>query len=272
MKIIDVHTHPCFHGSLMSEEFRVAATENGIDFTLEGFLKEMDDNGVERAVAISESGQGDPHVAALKSDRILPAIAVDYRVNDKQFLKTLEAALSNGIFKAIKLWVGYYHFAPNERKCLPIYNLAQRYAVPIIIHTGDTWISVTKKCLSKVRYSHPLHVDEVAVEFPEVKFVLAHSGNPWIDDASELAYKNENVFVDISGWFLGEISGPYARLMLEKLNFIVAYTGCDKILYGSDWPLVRMEPYIRFVKEAGLSEQDLRKVFYDNALRVFWKH
>jgi len=111
------------------------------------------------------------------------------------------------------------------------------------------------------------------VDFPDVTIVIAHAGNPWVHDAAEVTYKNPNVFLDLSGWFLGEIDKRSSQVAAHHLKFIVSFAGTDKILYGSDWPLIKMKYYLKFVKKnIKLKKKELEKVMYKNALKVFWKN
>jgi hypothetical protein len=57
-----------------------------------------------------------------------------------------------------------------------------------------------------VKFSHPLTIDEVAVDHPDITFVIAHAGNPWIESAAEVAYKNPNVYLDGSAFVIGDCS------------------------------------------------------------------
>lgn len=68
----------------------------------------------------------------------------------------------------------------------------------MVFHTGDTAGS-----RGKLKYAHPLTVDDPASDFPGTTFVMAHYGNPWIVDATEVAAKHENVFIDLSGLAVG---------------------------------------------------------------------
>ena len=80
----------------------------------------------------------------------------------------------------------------------PTTDSPTKYHLPVIFHTGDNWSTT-----AKVKYAHPLRMDEVAVDHPEVRFVLAHFGNPWLIDAAEVVFKNPNVWADLSGLFVG---------------------------------------------------------------------
>lgn len=90
----------------------------------------------------------------------------------------------------------------------------------MIIHTGDTYSRT-----AKVRMAHPLLVDDVAVDYPDVKFVMCHLGNPWFQDAAEVLYKNDNVYADISGLTLGEFTYEFERYVAMRLKEMITYMG-----------------------------------------------
>jgi len=106
-----------------------------------------------------------------------------------------------------------------------------------------------------VKYAHPLLVDEVAVDHRDVSFVMAHFGNPWMMDAAEVVYKNENVWADLSGILVGDeayFSGLVGQGVLERVvertkQGIEFAERPDKFLYGTDWPLAPMRAYHDFV-------------------------
>ena len=124
-----------------------------------------------------------------------------------------------------------------------VYELAAEFSVPVMIHTGDTFDPK-----GKVKYAHPLEVDEVAVDFPDVTFVICHLGNPWITDAMEVVYKNENVVADISGFTLKLFEERFERYMLRQVEEVIAFAGDrSSLLFGTDWPICEIGPYLRFV-------------------------
>ena len=94
----------------------------------------------------------------------------------------------------------------NAPALRPVYALAAEFGVPVMIHTGDTYTHT-----ARVRYTHPLVVDDIAVDFRGTTFVICHLGNPWITDAMQVIYKNENVLGDICGLTLGEFQPRYER-------------------------------------------------------------
>jgi predicted TIM-barrel fold metal-dependent hydrolase len=121
----------------------------------------------------------------------------------------------------------------------------------VIFHTGDTYSPV-----AKVKFAHPLQVDELAVDFPDTKFVLAHFGNPWIMDAAQVAYKNKNVWVDLSAIVIGEADafasmekeGVLERAVKRIVEGIEYAEAPERFLFGSDWPLSPISVYRDFVK------------------------
>ena len=111
------------------------------------------------------------------------------------------SASATGVVKGIKLYPGYDRYAINDPSLETVFRIAAKYDVPVMIHCGDTYSKH-----AKVRQAHPLLVDDVAVDFPDVKFVICHLGNPWFQDTAEVLYKNDNVYADISGLTLGDFT------------------------------------------------------------------
>ena len=114
-------------------------------------------------------------------------------------------------------------------------------------------------------------VDDVAVDFPDTKFVMCHLGNPWFQDAAEVLYKNDNVFADISGLTLGEFSYQFERYVSLRVKEMITYMGDPgrQLLYGTDWPLVKMKPYLAFLDDLEISEEKLESVCWRTASRLF---
>ena len=123
----------------------------------------------------------------------------------------------------------------------------------------------------KVRYSHPLNIDDVAADLPNLKIIIAHMGNPWLVDCAELLYKNPNVYADISGLIVGEdLESPYGDLMRSRIKEMINYIGSEnKLLYGTDWPLAPMKTYIEFANSLGLSQEGQDYLFFKNAINLF---
>jgi predicted TIM-barrel fold metal-dependent hydrolase len=175
------------------------------------------------------------------------------------------ALLEAGELKGLKLYPGYEPFYPADAKLAPVYQLAEEFDVPVMIHCGDTYAPT-----GKVKYAHPLNVDEVAVDFPRVKFLICHLGNPWFRDCMEVVYKNENVYTDISGLTLGDFSDRFEAYMRAQLKEMLLWgMNPRKVLYGTDWPLATMESYLQFVEELKLPPKDRALMLWENASALY---
>jgi len=122
-----------------------------------------------------------------------------------------------------------------------------------------------------VRMAHPRLVDDVAVDYPNVKFVMCHLGNPWFQDAAEVLYKNDNVFADISGLVLGEFTYEFERYVAVRLKEMIAYMGDpgQQLMYGTDWPLVNMKPYLKLLRGLEFKEDELENIAWRTAMKLF---
>lgn len=267
--IIDAHVHI---GRLANSAFA------GITFerSLRLLLREMKMSRVDRALILPgyrRDEKNDPATAtALKLTAGLQNVSVvgsiDVLDHDRRDLEELDRWMAEGRIVGIKLYPGYQHFYPDQDICGPIYRLCLKHDLPVIFHSGDTLSNGENK--AKVKYSHPLHIDSVATEHPDLKIVIAHAGNPWFIDSAEVLYKNDNVYADLSGLVVREpLNSPYGRLMKRRLRELMDYSSPRKLLFGTDWPLSDMKPYIKFVRDLGLGRADSDHVFYKNAVRLF---
>jgi hypothetical protein len=157
--------------------------------------------------------------------------------------------------KGLKLYPSYNHFYPNESRIYPLYALAQEERLPVLIHTGS---SVFRG--SKIKYSDPIHLDDVASDFPDLRVIMAHSGRGlWYEKAFFLSRLHPNLYLEVSGL-------PPKNLLKY---FPEMEKNIDKFIYGSDWPGVRtISSNIEAIEELPLTEQSKRKILRDNAARV----
>ena len=189
-----------------------------------------------------------------------------WRDESRTDLFTLEERIRDGIVSGIKLYPGYEPYAINDPSLESVFRIAAKHDVPVMIHCGDTYAKG-----AKVRFAHPLLVDDVAVDYPDVKFVICHLGNPWFQDTAEVLYKNDNVYADISGLTLGDFTSEFERYMLTRVKDMVAYMGdpSRQLMYGSDWPLVEMGPYVRFFNSLELDAEAHECVAWKTAAQLF---
>ena len=167
----------------------------------------------------------------------------------------------------IKFYMGYQNVHLYDPRHEPLFELAKSSDVPVAMHSGET-----ANHHGRLRYSHPLTVDEAACRHPDVRFVICHMGNPWIVDAFEVASKNENVFMDFSGLWEHRLTPEREREIEDFQKYVrmwLTYHGIwDKIMYGSDWPLVNIPDNIRNLGKI-VPEEHWGEFYYDNALRVY---
>ncbi|MDP1568724.1 MAG: amidohydrolase family protein [Vicinamibacterales bacterium] len=207
--------------------------------------------------------------AVVEATRHLPNIHVVAGLSWKTFcdedVVELRGMLEAGEIKGLKLYPGYEPFYPADPKLEPAYRLAEEFDVPVMIHSGDTYSPT-----GKVKYSHPLNVDELAVDFPKVKFLICHLGNPWFRDCMEVVYKNDNVYTDISGLTLGDFSDRFEAYMRQQLKEMILWgVNPRKVLFGTDWPLATMESYLQFMDELKLPPKDKELMLWENAAALF---
>jgi len=178
----------------------------------------------------------------------------------------LEERIRDGIVKGIKIYPGYENYAINDPSLESVFRIAGKYDIPVMIHTGDTY-----SARAKVRLAHPLLVDDVAVDYPDVKFVVCHLGNPWFTDTAQVLYKNDNVYADISGLTLREFTSEFERHIINRVKEMITYMGdpSRQLMYGSDWPLVNMGPYVKFFKNLELNDDQMENVAWRTANRLF---
>jgi predicted TIM-barrel fold metal-dependent hydrolase len=262
--LIDVHVHlNNYH-----ESTRRPTTEN----VRELFAK-MDEIGVDHAVVITSYtvDLDRPSVEELlevliNGPRVTLGEGLRWRGEVRSDLFSLEERIRGGLSKGSKLYPGYDQYPINDPSLESVFRIAAKYNVPVMIHTGDTYSKT-----AKVRMAHPLLVDDVAVDYPDVQFVMCHLGNPWFQDAAEVLYKNDNVFADISGLTLGEFTYEFERYVAMRLKEMITYMGNPgkQLMYGSDWPLVRMKPYVKLLGELNFTQDQLENVAWKTAARLF---
>lgn len=257
LQIIDAHTHTEFAGN--------PETTTGIPTTEEEYFRQLREANAIGAIAHTHQDRGDHR--DLRARGIISCFGVAADPD----LKAVEQGLKARKFGCIKIYLGYVHQWASDRRYQPLYRLAEKFDVPVVFHTGDTYS--TK---AKLKFADPLTIDEVAVAYPKVRFVIAHCGNPWIESAAEVAYKNPNVYLDGSAFLVGNLDKmPQEKVdqyVVKPLSWIFGYVeDPSKLMFGSDWPLNDIAAYARAFQRA-IPKEHWQAVFHDNAVKVFkWK-
>ncbi|MGI0070596.1 MAG: amidohydrolase family protein [Thermoplasmata archaeon] len=270
------HVDAHLHLSQWWPDLAHTAYRADLDFTPAGLLREMDANGIDYGLVIQIPEGRDPAAALGESRAIVAAgggrlravVTVDPTAGEEAVRAALALWEEETGIAGVKLFPGYLPFYPHDARLAPVYEFAHRRNLPVLVHQGDT---LDRHGL--VKFARPIEVDEVAVRYPDVRFVLCHFGNPWIEEAAELVYKNENVFADTSG-LLPHPTAPYFARMLAQcrqrlLNGIISIGAADRVLYGSDWPLEELGVALRLVNDLDLPAPDRGRMLGENARRLF---
>lgn len=153
-------------------------------------------------------------------------------------------------------------FCPNDRMAYPLYELIEEYRLPAIFHSGHSGIGsgVRGGGGLRLKYSNPIHLDDVAADFPDMKIVIAHPSWPWQDEALSVCLHKPNVYIDLSGWspkYFPPQLVQYANTLLK-----------DRMLFGSDFPLITPERWMRDFEQAGFRDEVKPLILKQNAINL----
>lgn len=272
---IDVHLH-----AMNPENFSVPASinfgshrktygtnERDPEALLRRTIAEMDKNHVSKGVI-----SGDDDVVAKWVERYPNRFLAAYNHwcdGKPETVAKFESEWKAGKWKAIgELGLPYGGHPLNDPACFPLYEVAQRYDIPVFFHTGlDGPNPQSFAPKFRISISDPLLLEDVAIRFPKLKIVIMHMGWPFFDHALYMLYAYENVHLDtaVVNWILGK------ELFNRMLQEAVETVGSDRILFGSDqmvWPQM-ITPAIESIRDASfLSDQDKRNILGENARRL----
>jgi uncharacterized protein len=153
-------------------------------------------------------------------------------------------------------------FYPQDRMAWPIYEVVAEFGMPAIFHSGHSGIGSGMRCGGGLRleYSNPMHLDDVAIAFPDMQIVIAHPSWPWQDEALSVAMHKPNVWIDLSGWspkYFPPQLVQYANTLLK-----------DRVLFGSDYPLITPDRWMKDFAEAGFRDEVRPLILKENAVRL----
>jgi predicted TIM-barrel fold metal-dependent hydrolase len=154
-------------------------------------------------------------------------------------------------------------FAPNDRLAYPLYEAIEELGVPALFHSGQTGIGAGLPGGGGIRlkYSNPILVDDVAVDFPELRIILAHPSFPWQDEALAVATHKPYVYIDLSGWSPKYFPPQLVRYANSLLK--------DKLLFGSDYPVLTPDPWLADFDSLDIKPEVRPLILKRNAARLF---
>jgi uncharacterized protein len=268
--IIDFHTHPWRPAELASAtaEFirgiSPAVQAHGDRLTDITFAaNELRAQGVEHAVLLPE------HCPAtsgnVRTDTVLdlardsqgffiPFASVD-PASDDEPAALLERYIAAGA-RGLKLYPSYQFFYPNEPCAYPLYEVCAAHGIPVLLHIGSSVIPGTR-----LKYCDPIHLDDIAVDFPTLSIVMAHGGRGfWYDACAFLAMHHANFYIDIAGLIPSRLREYFPDL--DRL--------ARKMVFGSDWPAMpkSVAENAAAVTALGLDPGAVDSIMRDNARRL----
>ena len=164
--------------------------------------------------------------------------------------------------KGFKFHPSVQEFFPNDRLAYPLYEVIAEAKLPALFHTGQTGVGAGTRGGGGIRlkYSNPLHLDDVAADFPDMPIVLAHPSFPWQEEALSVATHKPQVYIDLSGWspkYFPPILIQYANTLLK-----------DKILFGSDYPVISPEKWMEEFAKLPIKPEVRPLIMKANAARL----
>ena len=199
--------------------------------------------------------------AAKHSDILIPFASIDPAKGKLGAREARDLVENHGIqgFKFHPTMQGFY---PNDRNAYTLYEAIADTGKPALFHTGQTGVGSGMPGGNgmRLKYSNPMYIDDVAVDFPDMPIILAHPSFPWQEEALSVATHKPNVYIDLSGWspkYFPPILIRYANTMLR-----------EKMLFGSDWPMIAPEKWLAAFEKAEFRDEVRPLILKENAMRL----
>ncbi|AGB16705.1 putative TIM-barrel fold metal-dependent hydrolase [Halovivax ruber XH-70] len=277
-RAIDTHAHQPtseFLHDAGGQMMQDAADRFGADLetdTYENMIAEYREAGVGRAVLLgwdAETNTGNPpvpndYVAEVRDehdDFFIGFGSVDPLKDDcvEEAIRCVEDLDLSG-FKFQQIAQG---FDPSDPEHDELFATIEDLGVPVVFHGGNSTLGA---CSAggrglKIKYGNPMLIDDVAAEHPDLQILIAHPAFPWEKEQLAICQQKGNVYMDLSGWmprYIDEQVVHYAKSLLS-----------DKVMFGTDYPMIEPEPWLSQFAELDLSEEIQRKLLWENAEEFF---
>ncbi|RTL48767.1 MAG: amidohydrolase [Rhodocyclaceae bacterium] len=198
---------------------------------------------------------------AKNSDVMIPFASIDPR-RGKLGVKEARRLIEEYGVKGFKFHPSVQAFYPNDPMAYPLYEVIAEYKLPALFHTGQTGIGAGMPGGGGVRlkYSNPMHIDDVAADFPDMPIIMAHPSFPWQEEALSVATHKPSVYIDLSGWspkYFPQILVQYANGLLKH-----------KMLFGSDFPLITPDRWLEDFAKLPIKDEVRQLILKDNAVKL----
>ncbi len=217
----------------------------------------------------AETATGHPpipneHVAeacARHDDILIPFASLDPNRGASAVRAARRLVEEHGV-RGFKFHPSLQAFRPSDRLAYPLYEAITELGVPALFHSGQTGIGAGLPGGGgiRLRYSNPIELDDVAVDFPDLAIICAHPSVPWQDEAIAVATHKPNVYIDLSGWSPRYFPPQLVRQANSRLR--------HKVLFGSDYPVITPDRWLRDIEELDLKPEVLPLILKENAAKV----
>jgi len=170
--------------------------------------------------------------------------------------------INSGAVKGFKFHPTLQGFFPNDPMAYKLYEVIAEHKLPAVFHSGHSGMGTGMRGGGglRLKYSNPIHLDDVAVDFPDMKIIIAHPSWPWQDEALSVCLHKPNVYIDLSGWspkYFPPQLIQYANTQLKT-----------KMMFGSDFPLIHPDRWIADFKAAGFKPEVHELILKQNAIQA----
>lgn len=200
-------------------------------------------------------------LAAEHADVLIPFASIDPAKGRLGAREARRLVAEHGV-QGFKFHPTMQGFFPNDRMAWPLYEAIAETGKPALFHTGQTGVGSGMRggMGMRLKYSNPMHLDDVAADFPDMPIILAHPSFPWQEEALAVAVHKPNVWIDLSGWrpkYFPPILIQYANTLLR-----------DRMLFGSDWPMIAPEGWLAEFDALPIRDAARPGILKDNAARL----
>lgn len=264
--IIDAHTHI---GAMDKNDSVVTVTD---------LLKSMDNAGIDISLIFANDVISTDDWHGVSADDVIKQCAGNKRLkvianisiaqNIIAQIQQLKKHLEKKSIVGLKLYPGYEDYYPTDARLQPIYKFCQEQNLPIVFHTGF----LMKGTAGRQEQAHPKHINNIATQFPQLKIVMAHCGNPWVAEAAKIVAAHKHVYADLSGFFseYESISPEEIADFTQKLEEFSCITGnLKKCLFGTDWPLYSQKEYLKAVQTLPMNTEETEPILWRNAASLY---
>jgi uncharacterized protein len=199
--------------------------------------------------------------AAEHPDVLIPFASVD-PLRGKMGAREVRRLVKDFGVRGFKFHPSVQEFYPNDRAAYTVYEAIAESGLPALFHTGQTGAGAGMIGGGGVRlkYSNPMFLDDVAVDFPALRIILAHPSVPWQDEALAVAVHKPEVYIDLSGW-----SPKYfPPQLVQYANTLLKH----KVLFGSDFPAITPDRWLADFAEIAIRPEVRPLILKENAVRL----